>query len=287
MNNLDSYGTNSEGPYQPPMESGRQSFVTECFNYDKADRFVKISDTKSGFSKYYYNTPTLIDTSQYRGGNATKALSSYSIKASDDNSENNDNKILQLGTDDREWVGINENVQALELSGCVFLIHVPYDAEFYNAWHLNSVHRKILADDTTAALCMIWESAEVNAAYRGAKSWRNMLSQYPGTSYLCATDDVEDQFRSFFRVSPANISKTGGVKVDITFDIATRSFQVINPLEVEAAVSELESRKEKLQEHPGTSYLYDPKDVGDLAGSPSNIDMAKPKPEDRVNSATE
>ncbi|WP_257276300.1 MULTISPECIES: hypothetical protein [unclassified Endozoicomonas] len=289
MNNLNSYGTNgfTVRTHQQPMKSGRQSVVTECFNYDKADRFVKISDTKSEFSKYCYNGPTLIDTSQYRGGNATRALSSYSIKASDDSSENNDNKILQLDIDDSEWVGINENVQAIRLSGCVFLIHVPYNAKSYYAWHLNSLHRKILSDKTTAAVCMSGDTTEVKAAYREARSWREMLSQYPGTSYLCATDDIEDEFRSVFRVSPANITKTGGVEVDITFDIATRSFQVINPLEVEAAVSELESRKEMLQEHPGTSYLYGPKDVGDLAGSPSDIDAAEPKPQDRVNSATQ
>lgn len=270
MNNLNSYGTKvfTERTYEQIMESDEQKAITEYFNNYQVPRFIK--------------------TSQYTNGNATRALSSYSIKASDDYSKSNDNKILQLDIDDCEWVGINENVQAIRLSGCVFLIHVPYDAKFYYAWHLNSVHRKILADDTTAAVCMFRDTTEVKAAYHGAKSWRDILSQYPGTSYLCATDDVEDQFRSVIRVGPDNITKTGGVKIDVTFNIATRRFQVIHhPLEVEAAVSELESRKEMLQEHPGTSYLYDPKDVGDLAGSPSNIDMAKPKPEDRVNSATE
>ncbi|WP_257280580.1 hypothetical protein [Endozoicomonas sp. ISHI1] len=269
MNNLNSDGTKvfTDRTYKQIMESDEQKAITEYFNN--------------------YQVPRFINTSQYTNGNATRALSSYSIKASDDNSESNDNKILQLGIDDCEWVGINENVQAIRLSGCVFLIHVPYDAEFYYAWHLNSVHRKILADDKTAAVCMFSDATEVKSAYCGARSWRDILSQYPGTSYLCATDDIEDQFRSVFRVSSDNITKTGGVEVDITFNIATRRFQVINRLEVEAADSALESRKEMLQEHPGTSNLYGPEDVGDLAGNPSNIDAAKPKPEDRVNSATE
>uniref|UniRef100_UPI00214900DE hypothetical protein n=1 Tax=Endozoicomonas sp. SESOKO2 TaxID=2828743 RepID=UPI00214900DE len=95
MNNLNSDGTKvfTDRTYKQIMESDEQKAITEYFNN--------------------YQVPRFINTSQYTNGNATRALSSYSIKASDDNSESNDNKILQLDIDDCEWVGINENVQAI------------------------------------------------------------------------------------------------------------------------------------------------------------------------------
>lgn len=180
MNNLNSNRTNepAAGSYQQLMESDRQRAITENFDNNKVLRFI--------------------DTSDYRYRYETRGLSSYSIKASDDNSENNDNKILQLHVDEREWIGINENVQAIELSGCLFAIHVPDNAEFYNAWHFNSINRAILADDLIEAMFMMENPLEVKSAYREAKSWLEMLSQYPGTSYLCANDDVTDKLRSVF-----------------------------------------------------------------------------------------
>ncbi|WP_448216828.1 hypothetical protein [Endozoicomonas sp. 2B-B] len=271
MNNFNSYGTNQStaGPYQKLMEPDRQKAIIENFDKNKAPRFI--------------------DTSDYRYRFETRGLSSYSIKTSDDNSENNDNKILQLHVDEREWIGINENVQATEINGCLFAIHVPDNAEFYNAWHFNSVNKAILADDLIEAMFTMENPLEVRSAYREAESWLEMLSLYPGTSYLCANDDVTDKLRSVFRVSPANFTKTGeSVAVDVTFNIATRTFEVRHSLEVDAADSELESGKEMLQEHPGPSYLYGPNDAGDdLEGNPSDIDAAVPKPEDKANSATE
>ncbi|WP_422137850.1 hypothetical protein [Endozoicomonas sp. ALC020] len=270
MNNFNSYGTNefTAGPYQKQMMSDTQSVITKSFDD--------------------YKVPRFIDTSNYRYRYETRGLSSYSIKTSDDNSENNNNKILQLHTDDHEWVKMNENVQAIGLKGCLFFIHVPYCCNYYNAWHFSSAYAAILSAEKNAAICMLDSPDEVEAAYRQARSWRDMLSQYPGTTYLCANDDVTDELRSVFGVSPDKITKTGeSVAVDVTFNIATRTFEVRHSLEVDAANSELESLVEMLQEHSGTSYLHGLNDAGDLKGNPSDIDAARPKPEDRADSATE
>lgn len=156
-------------------------------------------------------------------GAAAKPLDLYSIKSSDDESEGNDNGILSLGTDDRSLVDMNENVQAVGLVGCLFLVHVPDQGEQYDAWHIAGMDLCNLLNPQMRSIFQMLSPVEVRASDSRADDWKKSVQENPGTTYLCGPN-ADDLARDFFNIDPENVTRTEKGPVSVTFDIATRSF---------------------------------------------------------------
>ncbi|USE36117.1 hypothetical protein [Endozoicomonas sp. SCSIO W0465] len=152
-----------------------------------------------------------------------KPLGAYSIFQS--SHEYNDAGIKTLGTDDRSLIEMDRNVQAVCLINCLFLVHVPDDGEFYDVWHISGADLCHLLNPEMRAMMNWYCPLEVQGCDGRAKDWKEAVQENPGTTYL-AGPNADDQVRDFFNIDASNVVKTEKGPVSITFDIATRTFQI-------------------------------------------------------------
>ncbi|WP_448216174.1 hypothetical protein [Endozoicomonas sp. 2B-B] len=170
---------------------------------------------------------------------AARPLASYSIESSDDESEDSDDDfsklldeylegsksgILKLFSDDREWVDMDKNVQALRLVNSLFLVHVPDQGQAYKAWYISGMDLHNIFKPELRDILGVNSRLEAEASDDRVKTWKEFVQETPGTSYLCGPN-ADDKVRDFFDVDPVNVTKTKKGPVTVTFDIATRSFQ--------------------------------------------------------------